>query len=137
MCPSEASFNSNANLTVCLKQSSLGHISLDGSKFKANSSRHKAMSYKRLKEKERELTAEIDELIKKASRCDAEEDRAYKERTGYELPADLKHKEERRAQIKKAREALEAREEALHPGKAIEDSKQISFADTDARIMGK
>ena len=133
----EDCFKQTVKLALELKLASLGHISLDGSKFKANSSRHKAMSYKRLKEKERELTAEIDELIKKASRCDAEEDRAYKERTGYELPADLKHKEERRAQIKKAREALEAREEALHPGKAIEDSKQISFADTDARIMGK
>ncbi len=42
---------------------SLGHISLDGSKFKANSSKHKAMSYGRLKAKEIELSAEIDELI--------------------------------------------------------------------------
>ena len=130
-------FKQTVQLALELKLASLGHISLDGSKFKANSSKHKAMSYGRLKEKEQALTAEIDELIEKASRSDEEEDRAYKERTGYEIPEDLKHKEKRLAQIKEAREALEAREEALHPGKEPEDSKQISFADKDARIMGK
>jgi len=49
----------------------------------------------------------------------------------------LQHKEKRLAQIKEAKEAIEAREEILHPGKPIEDKKQISFADKDARIMGK
>ena len=130
-------FKQTVKLAMELKLASLGHISLDGSKFKANSSKHKAMSYKRLKEKEQELTAEIDALIEKASDCDEEEDKAYKERTGYEIPEDLKHKEKRLAQIKQAREALEAREEALHPGKEAEEKKQISFADKDARIMGK
>lgn len=130
-------FKQTVKLAMELKLASLGHISLDGSKFKANSSKHKAMSYKRLKEQEQKLTAEIDALIEKASHCDEEEDRAYKERTGYEIPEDLKHKGKRLAQIKEAREALEAREEALHPGKEAEDKKQISFADKEARIMGK
>jgi transposase len=130
-------FKQTVKLALELKLASLGHISLDGSKFKANSSKHKAMSYGRLKEKEQELTAEIDALIEKASHCDDEEDKVYKEQTGYEIPEDLKHKEKRLAQIKEAREALEAREEALHPGKDPEDKKQISFADKDARIMGK
>ena len=130
-------FKQTVKLAIELKLASLGHISLDGSKFKANSSKHKAMSYKRLQEKERELTGEIDVLIEKASRCDAEEERAYKEKTGYEIPEDLQHKEKRLAQIKEAKEAIEAREEALHPGKPIEGKKQISFADKDARIMGK
>ena len=130
-------FTHTVRLAMELKLASLGHISLDGSKFKANSSKHKAMSYQRLKEKEQELTHEIDALIETASRCDDEEDRAYKERTGYELPHDLKHKETRLAQIKAARQAIEAREEALHPGKPVAEKKQISFADKDARIMGK
>ena len=68
----EDCFKQTVKLAMELKLASLGHISLDGSKFKANSSKHKAMSYKRLKEKA--LTAEIDALIKKASRCDDEED---------------------------------------------------------------
>lgn len=130
-------FKQTVELAIELKLASLGHISLDGSKFKANSSKHKAMSYKRLKEKEQALTTEIDALIEKASHCDEEEDKAYQERTGYELPEDLKHKEKRLVQIKAARAALEAREEALHPGAEIEDKKQISFADKEARIMGK
>jgi len=130
-------FKQTVKLAMELKLASLGHISLDGSKFKANSSKHKAMSYKRLKEKEQELTTEINELIEKASRCDEEEDQAYKDQTGYEIPEDLKHKKARLAQIKEAKDALEAREQALNPDKEIEDKKQISFADKDARIMGK
>jgi len=130
-------FTQTVKLAMELKLASLGHISLDGSKFKANSSKHKAMSYGRLKAKEQALTAEIDALIKKAAQCDEEEDLAYKERTGYEIPEDLQHKQKRLAQIKEAKDALESREEALHPGKAIDDKKQISFADKEARIMGK
>lgn len=130
-------FTQTVKLAMELKLASLGHISLDGSKFKANSSKHKAMSYKRLQEKEQQLTQEIDALIEQANHCDDEEDRAYKERTGYEIPQDLQHKETRLAQIKAARAAIEAREEALHPGQPVADKKQISFADKDARIMGK
>ncbi|WP_340124496.1 IS1182 family transposase [Methylobacter svalbardensis] len=130
-------FKQTVKLALALKLVSLGHISLDGSKFKANSSKHKAMSYGRLKEKEQALSTEIDALIEQAKRCDQEEDKAYKERTGYEIPEDLKHKQTRLAQIKAAKKALEQREEQLNPGKDIEDKKQISFADTESRIMGK
>ena len=130
-------FTQTVKLAMELKLASLGHISLDGSKFKANSSKHKAMSFARLKEQEQQLTHEIDALIDKAKHCDDEEERDYKERTGYEIPQDLKHKETRLAQIKAARQAIEAREEALHPGKPVAGKKQISFADKDARIMGK
>ena len=130
-------FKQTVKLALELKLASLGHISLDGSKFKANSSKHKAMSYGHLKAKEQALCAEIDALIEQAKRCDLEEDQAYKERTGYELPEDLKHKQGRLVQIKAAKQALEQREEQLNPGKDIEDKKQISFADTEALIMGK
>ena len=133
----QACFKQTVKLALALKLASLGHISLDGSKFKANSSKHKAMSYGRLKEKEQALSAEIDALIEQAKRCDQEEDQAYKERPGYELPEDLKHKQTRLTQIKAAKQALEHREEQLNPGQDIEDKKQISFADTEARIMGK
>lgn len=130
-------FKQTVKLAMALKLASLGHISLDGSKFKANTSKHKAMSYARLKEKEQALCAEIDALIEQANRCDREEDQTYREKTGYELPDDLQFKQARLAKIKAAKQALEAREAQLNPGKTIEDSKQISFADTEARIMGK
>ncbi len=130
-------FKQSVLLAIELGLASLGHVSLDGSKFKASTSKHKAMSHKRLVEKEKELMKEIDALIQKANKCDEDEDKEYKEKTGYELPEDLKFKEARLVKIKMAKEALEKREEELNPGKEIEGKKQISFADTDARIMGK
>lgn len=130
-------FKQTVQLALEMKLASLGHVSLDGSKFKANSSKHKAMSYQRLKEKEQALAEEIEALVKQANASDAEEDAAYRERTGYELPEALKFRQQRLAAIQAARAALEAREEALHPGQAIDGKKQISFADKEARIMGK
>jgi len=130
-------FKQTVLLAMALGLASLGHISLDGSKFKASSSKHKAMSYGRLKEKEKELTQEIEALVSQANRCDKEEDKAYKDKTGYELQDDLKFKQGRLFKIQEAKDALEKREEELNPGKPIEDKKQISFADKDARIMGK
>ncbi|HEC13048.1 MAG TPA: IS1182 family transposase [Acidiferrobacteraceae bacterium] len=130
-------FKQTVRLAMELKLATLGHISLDGSKFKANSSRHKAMSYNRLKEKEQQLTKEIADLVEQARRCDEEEDLAYKNQTGYEIPEDLQYKTARLERIKEAKEALEKREQDLYPGKTIADKKQISFADHDARIMGK
>lgn len=130
-------FKQTVKLALELKLATLGHISLDGSKFKASTSKHKAMSYGRLKEKELQLTTDIEALTAQANRCDEEEELAYKNTSGYELREDLKFKEDRLEKITEAKKALEARELELNPGKAIEDKKQISFADTDARIMGK
>ena len=55
----------------------LGHVSLDGTKVLANASKHKAMSYKRMKEKEDELARQVRELLALAERTDAEEDAKY------------------------------------------------------------
>lgn len=130
-------FTQSVQLAIKAGLASLGHVSLDGSKFKANSSKHKAMSYKRLKEEEKEITEEIEVLLQQAEQCDKEEDREYKDKTGYEIPEDLRYKQTRLRKIKEAKQALEKREKELDPGKDIKDKKQISFADHDARIMGK
>ena len=130
-------FKQSALMAMEAGMASLGHVSLDGSKFKANTSKHKAMSYGRLKAKEKELTEEIEDLIRKAAKCDEEDDEQYQDKTGYEIPEELKIKEQRLAKIKEAKEALEKREQELNPGKKIDDKKQISFADKEARIMGK
>ncbi|MCD6150608.1 MAG: IS1182 family transposase [Deltaproteobacteria bacterium] len=133
----EDCFKQSVLLAMELGLASLGHVSLDGSKFKADTSKHKAMSLKRLKEKEKELMEEIEVLIRKAHKCDEEEDAEYKEKTGYEIPEDLKFKQERLVKIQEAKETLINREEELNPGKIVDDKKQISFADVEARIMGK
>ena len=130
-------FKQSALLAMEAGMASLGHVSLDGSKFKASTSKHKAMSYGRLKAKEKDLTDEIEDLIAKAAKCDKEEDEEHQDKSGYEIPEELKIKEKRLAKIKEAKEALEKREQALNPGKKIDDKKQISFADKEARIMGK
>jgi transposase len=132
-----SSFKQSVRLARELQMASLGHIALDGSKFKANSSKHKAMSYGRLKAKEAKLVADIEELIKKAEASDNEEDEAYQQETGYSIPEDMTFKQQRLDTIQKAKKALEEREKALAPDKLIDDKKQISFSDHDARIMGK
>ena len=78
----------------------LGHVALDGTKVRANASRHKAMSYKRMKEKEAQLAAEVAELLRRAQEVDEEEDRRYgKDKRGDELPEELAFREGRLQKI--------------------------------------
>jgi transposase len=93
----------------------LGHVSLDGTKVKANASKHKAMSYGRMEKAEAELVAQIEALLKEAERVDSEEDAKYgKGKRGDELPDELARRESRLRKIREAKAALEkkAREEA-------------------------
>ncbi len=113
----------------------LGHVSLDGTKIKANASKHQAMSYGRMKEKRARLEAEVEELLQRAQEVDEEEDQRYgKDRRGDELPVELAFRESRLKKIREAQEALEA--EAQAQGKEVpEDRSQRNFTDPDSRIM--
>ncbi len=74
----------------------LGHVALDGTKVRANASRHKAMSYGRMKEKEAQLAGEVEELLRRAQEVDDEEDRWYgQSKRGDELPEELAFREGR------------------------------------------
>ena len=98
----------------------LGRVALDGTKLKANASKHKAMSYGRMKEQERELRAEVRELLAQAEAADAAEDAHYGAgRRGDELPAELQRRESRLKKIRAAQRALEerARQQAEKAGK--------------------
>jgi hypothetical protein len=93
----------------------LGHVALDGTKVKANASKHKAMSYGRMCERERELEREVAELLKEAQEVDEEEGMIYgRGRRLSELPEELRFRESRLKRIREAKEALEreARERA-------------------------
>jgi len=93
----------------------LGHVALDGTKVKANASKHKAMSYERMAKAEKELEEEVQALLAEAARVDAEEDGKYgKGKRGDELPGELRRRETRLAKIREAKAALEreAREQA-------------------------
>lgn len=130
-------FKKTVTMAKSLGMVSLGHVAVDGSKFFADTSKHKAASYSHLKANEKKLKKEIEELIKKADDIDAAEDKIYHNGSGYSIPDDLKIKEKRLEKIKKIKKELEEREERENPGKEIEPKKQISYSDTDARIMKK
>lgn len=86
----------------------LGHVAIDGTKMKANASKHKAMSYDRMKKDEVRLKTEIEELILRAEATDAAEDAAHGVgQQPSDLPAELRRREGRRALIKANREALQ------------------------------
>jgi len=142
----------------------LGSLALDGTKLRANASRHKAMSYERMVKKEQQLEAEIAELkenvaalLADAERVDAEEDERFgPDRRGDELPAELQSREQRLAVIQKAKQALEQealeRETRRRAALAAEGKKprpprdgrdpfkpkpktQRNFTDEESRIM--
>lgn len=86
----------------------LGHVAIDGTKMKANASKHKAMSYDRMKQDEERLKTEVEALISAAEAADAEEDATYGAgQQPSDLPAELSRREGRRALIKANRAALE------------------------------
>lgn len=123
----------------------LGRVSLDGTKMKANASKHKAMSYGRMEEKERQLKEEVEQLLAQAGAADAEEDRRHGDRRGEELPEELQRRQTRLAKIKDAKKVVEqrARAKAAAAGKSEEEAKQAkpaekdqyNFTDPESRIM--
>src|SRR5258707_7431520 len=76
----------------------LGRVALDGSKVKANASKHKAMSHGRMEEAEKLLRKEVQKMLKQAEAADEEEDKRYgQDRRGDELAAELQRRGKRRA----------------------------------------
>jgi transposase len=137
-------------LRLCRKAGlvKLGHVALDGTKVRANASRHKAMSYGRMEQKEGELEVEVARLLAEAEAVDAAEDERYgRGKRGDELPEELRFRQSRLEKIRAAKRALEedARREAeeksrRNGGSGRTESKpsaraQRNFTDPDSRIM--
>lgn len=135
----------------------LGHVALDGTKLKANASKHKAMSYGRMKQAETKLSAEINGWFDRAMAADAEEDRLHgADRRGDELPAWVADKQARLERLRAAKAALETEAKAPPPdddgpgpssgmqrsGRPVRgpdggppDRAQRNFTDPDSRIQ--
>lgn len=133
----------------------VGTIALDGTKVKANASRHKAMSYERMQEEEKRLKEEVARLLAEAEATDASEDAAHgPDHRGDELPEELARRQNRLTKIQQAKALLEERaraeaaEEAVRreaegkapsakaPADAVPEPKdQINFTDPESRIM--
>jgi len=132
-------------LRLCQKAGlvKLGRVAVDGTKIKANASKHKAMSYGRMKSTEAALQREADELLRRAAETDEEEDRRYgKDKRGDELPEELAHRESRLRKIREAMAELkaEAKERARAEGKdprraEPEDKAQRNFTDPESGIQ--
>jgi transposase len=90
----------------------LGHVALDGTKIKANASKHKAMSYEGMKKREAELKAEVGSWLAAGEAADAEEDKLHGNKRGDELPDWVADKQKRLAKIREAKAALEAEAKA-------------------------
>ena len=116
----------------------LGHVSIDGTKIKANASKHKAMSYKRMTESEARLKAEIEALLHQAEETDAAEDAQFgKSRGGDELPDELSRRESRLKKLQEAKAALEqaAREQAEQ--KRAEAEQKLAEREEEEQRTGK
>src|SRR5579862_4042718 len=151
----EALFVEVLKLCALAGLAKVGTIALDGTKVKANASRHKAMSYDRMKAEEARLQEEIAKLLADAQAADDAEDLEHgRDRHGDELPDELARRQGRLAKIQGARKLLEerarieaaaeaARREAegksppaTPPAEAVPDPKdQINFTDPESRIM--
>jgi len=121
----------------------VGRVAIDGSKVKANASKHKAMSYDRMRDKQQQLQDEVRQLLAKAEAADAAEDVEYgADRRGDELPAELQRRESRLQRIREATRALKARatDEAVAAGEPPDSATpkpkaQYNFTDPESRIM--
>jgi transposase len=136
-----AVFQETVVLALRLGLAKLGHVALDGTKLKASTSKHKAMSYARMRQREAQLREEIARLVERAEIQDADEDREYgADSDGYSVAEELAFRAARLAKIRALRERLEAEqraEQGLPEGQApaLDEKEQRSFADGDARMM--
>jgi transposase len=109
----------------------LGTVAIDGTKLKANASRHKAMSYERMKQAEIQLKAQIDALLARAMATD----KAEADEPQLDLPAEIERREVRLAAIREARERLEQRqrEADLERGRSQDDDRRPRGPDGQPR----
>ena len=134
-------FQETVILALRLGLAKLGHVALDGTKLRANTSKHKAMSYGWMQRREAQLKDEIARLVAQAETQDATEDQEYgADSDGYAVAEELARREARLAKIRALRGRLEAEQRAAQgladdQQPTIADKEQRSFADGDARMM--
>src|ERR687885_862544 len=102
-----AVFQETVVLALRLGLAKLGHVALDGTKLRASTSKHKAMSYGRMKQREAQLTEQIARLVERAAAQDDAEDQEYgADSDGYSVDDELALREARLAKIRALRKQL-------------------------------
>ena len=116
----------------------LGHVAIDGTKIKANASKHKAQSYARMGETEQRLKQEIEALLKQAEQTDAAEDAQYgKGKRGDELPKELARRENRLKKLQQAQAELEQEARERVEGERAEAEAKLAERRADQERTGK
>jgi transposase len=129
----EGLFEQVLQLALKLGAMKLGRVAIDGTKIKANASKHKAMSYRRLQEEETRLRAEARRLLAEAEQTDKDEDKRYgRANRGDELPAELSRREARLKRIIEARRELEERARA-----EAEEKQRADKSDKNGSVSGR
>ena len=123
-----------------LEMVKLGHLAIDSTKVKANASKHKAMSYGRMKSEDQRLKQEIKRMLREAEEVDRAEDKLYGDSQGDELPEALQDATTRQRKIQEAIAALKREAQAQEPDQdpatvEPDDKAQRNFTDPDSRIM--
>jgi transposase len=104
----------------------LGHVAIDGTKMKANASKHKAMSYDRMNKDEARLKAEVEALIARGEAADAAEDELYGVgQQPSDLPAELRRREDRLAKIREIRAALKKETEKARAAQLSQQADEL------------
>ena len=115
----------------------LGHVALDGTKIKANASKHKAMSYGRMEDRAAELEAEVAKWLSTAEAADAEEDKLYgRDKTGEEMPDWVADKQRRAEKIRQAKAELEAEAKAAAEAKLKAQAEAAEKREAEGRRKG-
>jgi transposase/IS5 family transposase len=116
----------------------VGHVSLDGSKVQANASKHKAMSYGRMKTDEKRLQEEIEALMRKAEQVDAAEDAEYgADVRGDEIPEELRHRESRLKKIREVKAALEKEAANARAARLRENAEELRKKISDENLPAR
>jgi transposase len=119
----------------------LGHVALDGTKLQANASKHKAMSYERMKKDESRLQAEVDALLAKAHDVDQAEDETFgPEHDGNQIPDELRRRQTRLARIGEAKAALEreaAEARRLELEEQAQRARETALTESDPKEAAK
>lgn len=116
----------------------LGHVALDGTKIKANASKHKAMSYERMEKRAAELEADVAKWFSAAEAADAGEDQRHgRDRTGDEMPEWVADKQRRAERIRQAKAELEAEAKAAAEAKLKAQAEAAAKREAEGRKPGR
>jgi transposase len=112
----------------------LDHVAIDGTKMKANASKHKAMSYDRMVKDDERIRKEVEELLAKADAADAADDAAE---GAYDPDEEIRRRQERLAKMAAAREALRAETKTARAARLRDQAEELRAKAADPNTAAR